>query len=154
MHILIDSREKIPLNFSFWSDVDTSTICLKFGDYSLLGLQGRVFVERKASSGELYGNLVKNYKRFKKELERAKDCHYKYIICEFLQEDILNFPKNSGIPIFLQKKLRFKGNFFNNRILKIEENYDIKFIFCGSAEKASEMVIEIFKTIENNEKIR
>lgn len=153
MHtIIIDTREQTPLDFSFYN-VETCVATVKAGDYTLQGLEEFIFIERKASSGELYGNLVKNFARFTRELEKAKDCKYKYIICEFGQEVILTFPKNSGIPYYLHKSLRSAGGFFRKRIHEVEE-LGFVFVYCGDPETAARRVVEIFKEIEQNEEIR
>ena len=150
--ILIDTREQHPLNFSFYG-VETCRATLKYGDYSLKGYESLCLIERKASTGELYGNLVKNFDRFCRELEKAKDCVYKYIICEFHESDMYTFPKGSGIPFYLHRGLNSRGSFFRKRACQIQEDYGVVFVFCGDAQGASEKVIEIFKEIEHNEKI-
>lgn len=152
MHIYIDTREKNPLDFSFYN-VETSIATIKTGDYSLEGYQDLIFIERKASTSELYNNLIKNYTRFQRELDRAKDCKYKYIICEFHYTDLLTFPKNSGMPFFLQKRLRASGSFLRRRVMEVEEKYDVIFLYCGTPDMAASKVIEIFEEIESHEKV-
>lgn len=66
--VVIDSREQRP--WSFDPDVfDVRIATLKTGDYSLVGLEDRVVLERKML-GDLIGTLIQDWIRFRRELHR------------------------------------------------------------------------------------
>lgn len=153
MHIIQDSREQKPLVFDFFDDVQTTVAALSFGDYALVNHQNEVLIERKRSTGELANNLVKEYDRFCRELDKTQYCTKRYIICEFTYQNLLEFPKNSGIPFRLFKYLRVSGALLRKRIAELTERYDLIFCYCGDAQGAAQKVIEIFKEIEQNEKL-
>ena len=71
---------------------------LDTGDYSLLGFEDKICIERKASTSELANNLGKDKYRFLKEIERMRAFPHKFIILEFTLEDLMNFPEGAGIP--------------------------------------------------------
>lgn len=74
--IVVDSREQKPL----W----TSGVVrkgLKTGDYSILGFEDKIIIERK-SPIDLFGSLGKGHDRFKRELKRAQSLEYFAIVVE------------------------------------------------------------------------
>lgn len=84
--IIIDTREKLPLSFKCLhirgvKELPTITRKLDVGDYSIAGFEDQVFIERK-SVNDLYGTLFSGRERFERELERAKDHKYKYLLVE------------------------------------------------------------------------
>lgn len=99
--LIVDSREKLP--FDFEGDDDFAGIeyrKLDSGDYSLVGMQDIITIERKKSVDELYNNLAKkkDVERFVRELKRMPP--YRFMIVEASWEDILN-PKSyyvNGLP--------------------------------------------------------
>ncbi len=129
--VVRDVQEKA----NFWHFGKASTCggtiveSLKTGDYTLRGLEKIFIVERKHSSGELAGNLTK--KQFTRELERMQQFKHAYCVCEFLLEDLFNFPYNSGIPRYVWPKLRVSSNFLLKKLFELECKYSCKFIFAG-----------------------
>ena len=75
MVIVIDTREKRPLDFSFWKDVKVQRRELWPGDYTVLGGSQYLAIERKSVS-DLVGTMKNDYagigsttpKRFDREL--------------------------------------------------------------------------------------
>ena len=75
MVIVIDTREKRPLDFSFWKDVTVQSRELWPGDYTVLGGAQYLAIERKSVS-DLVGTMKNDYagigsttpKRFDREL--------------------------------------------------------------------------------------
>ena len=75
MVIVIDTREKRPLDFSFWKDVTVQSRELWPGDYTILGGAQYLAIERKSVS-DLVGTMKNDYagigsttpKRFDREL--------------------------------------------------------------------------------------
>lgn len=132
--IIRDTREKKYVWDFQASDVVDKTIsqCLKTGDYSILGLEDKVTLERKASTGEIYGNLFE--KRFSDELNRLYLFKYKAIILEFSIKDVLAFPILSGIPGRFHNGLKANGNFIMSRLMNIQLK-GIPIIFAGDNGK-------------------
>jgi DNA excision repair protein ERCC-4 len=61
---------------------------LQYGDYSILGLEHLISVERK-SLPDLLGSLTASRDRFETELKRARSLHKFYIIVECSPRDLL-----------------------------------------------------------------
>lgn len=140
--ILIDTREKNPLDFSMHG-IEQEMCVLKTGDYTVKGMEDKIVIERKASTAELQSCIGKHRKRFNKELARMKDIPYKYIVCEFPFEYIERFPINSGIPKYLWKKIRVGKDQLLKGIEKMENEYNVVFCFCDGREAAQDKILEI-----------
>jgi hypothetical protein len=129
--VLRDTREKV----GKWDFNELEDTTLITGDYSLSGLEKSIFViERKASTGELSGNITE--KRFVNELKRLSKFNHAYIICEFNMDEIVSFPRGSKIPIHVWPKLRVSSAFILKKIIEFETTYNVKFIFAGDHAKA------------------
>ena len=90
--VVIDSREQLP--FFVHPDFDTKMTKtvkgLKAGDYSLLGFENQIAVERK-SLADLYGSLTSDRERFEKEFTRLRDYEFSAVVVEASHHHIL-FP--------------------------------------------------------------
>lgn len=75
---IIDTREQKPFSLS---PLKTTTLCLPTGDYSLLGYEHLICVERKSVS-DFVNCMGHGRERFERELERMEAFPYKMIICE------------------------------------------------------------------------
>lgn len=75
--IAIDTREQRPLEF-VWP---TSPATLATGDYSIIGFEDQVAIERK-SLADLVQTLIRHRDRFVKELERFLAIPFRCIIVE------------------------------------------------------------------------
>lgn len=100
--VAIDTREQAPYSFAeiqAGSDksyrpivVETCRMTLQQGDYSIVGNESYVAVERKSKS-DLYGTLSNGRDRFQRELERLADCvKWSAILVECEWSDILFHP--------------------------------------------------------------
>ena len=74
--IAIDTREQRPYEFP-GAEVKT----LPTGDYSIVGLEDRVAIERK-SKADAYNSLGQGRARFRRELERLAEIDYAAIVVE------------------------------------------------------------------------
>jgi hypothetical protein len=119
----------------------TTEESLDTGDYTIRGLEDIFIIERKFSTGEFSGNLPA--KRFERELQRMEKFKHKFIICEFLLEDLFQFPYNSGIPNKIWPKLRVHSGFLLKKLIELECQFGCKFIFAGTRGK--EMARLLFK---------
>ena len=143
--VLKDTREK-----NGW-DFDSSNKCLavarwgfKTGDYTVRGLEKDLVIERKASTGELAMNLGKKRKAFESEMERMSKFRWKYIICEFSIDDLMNFPENSGIPKKNLLYVRMNGRFMWKKLCEYQEKYNVEVVFSGDKQTAEERAMIIF----------
>lgn len=74
--IVVDSRETLPIGFP-----GATTKALASGDYSILGMEDRVALERKTLA-DLYACVGGERRRFERELERLVDFEYAAVIIE------------------------------------------------------------------------
>jgi ERCC4-type nuclease len=99
--VLIDRREKAAYSFTgLRTDVRqgerplrvlTRIVDLRSGDYSLVGLQDQIAVERK-SHEDLVHTLAQQRKRFQKELERLSRMTFAAVVVEAEWSTILDHP--------------------------------------------------------------
>lgn len=150
LSIYQDTKEKIPFEFKFHPACGSVVVKhLETGDYTLKDYENIVCIERKRSTGEIANNFGKESKRFENELERMSHFKYKYVICEFPIDHILNFPENSGIPKRTWKYIRIRASFLMKKITEYTEKYGVIFEFCDNREKAMERIIQIFTEVIN-----
>ena len=147
--VIQDTREQYPWDFSFFGYTQAHK-CLKTGDYTLAGFEDKLSIERKKSTGELALNIGSKSKAFYAELERMRKFEYRYLILEFSEEALKEFPNNSGIPKKAQAKLRISANYLMSCVEKIRSQYDVEVIFAGSRDNAINHVINIFNEIIKN----
>lgn len=100
---------------------------LDFGDYSIKGLEEKICIERK-TIGDLWGTLgdQKNYKRFIREWERAKDTKIKYLIIEGNIADIDRGYRWSRVP----------ANNIHAKLVSLQVKHNVHVIFAGSQKIA------------------
>lgn len=144
--IIQDTREQRPWNFRFHG-FNQIVETLKTGDYSIYGLEHIVRIERKRSSAEIANNLGMKSKPFFAEMTRMLKFPHRYIICEFPYSNIIEFPKNSGIPPYLLKKVRMNGGFLGLQLERIKVDYGIQIIFANSPSEAEDVAVEIFQNV-------
>lgn len=126
--IVIDSREQLPYSFPCRTVVKS----LSTGDYSLLGLEDVVTVERK-SKADAYGTIGKGRARFVRELERMKEFERSAIVIECSMKDFLQAPKHS--------KLHPRSAI--NSLIAWWVRYDVSPWFCDNRTIATACVYNI-----------
>ena len=84
--VVIDTREQKPYRFP-----GAVTKALAAGDYSVLGLECRVAVERKEKA-DAYNSLGRGRERFERELQRLSTYDYAAIVIEAALSDFLRPP--------------------------------------------------------------
>lgn len=151
--IIYDGREQLPWDFSFLGFSQQSSP-LKTGDYTLAGYESSLCIERKRTTGELSLNLGLKSKQFYAELTRMMKYDYRYLILEFYETTLAEFPENSGIPEKKRNKLRMNGNYMLSCIEKIRETYDIEVIYAGGRNNAIDSAISIFNKVIAGEPFR
>jgi ERCC4-type nuclease len=132
MKILIDSREQCPLRFGPGVQVETAT--LPSGDYSLLGFDEAVALERK-SIADLVSSLTSERDRFRRECLRLRSYAVRGVIVEATLSDVV-----SG---------RYRSNASPNAILASVASwslrFDLPFWFAGDSAVAGRLVETIFR---------
>jgi len=150
MIIIQDKQEKQPWDFSFYercSEIRKESLLT--GDYTMLGYEDVLRIERKATTGEISLNLGKLSKQFEAEMTRIQSFEHAYLLCEFSIENVLEFPLNSNVPKYLWKTLRMNGKFMLNRLYELSEKYNFSLEFCGDKDSAYRRCIEIFENVED-----
>lgn len=84
--VAVDTREQKPYLFPRYE-----LVALKAGDYSIVGLEDRVAVERK-SKEDAYSSLGRGRRRFEREMERLSRFDYAAVVIEATLNDFLNAP--------------------------------------------------------------
>ncbi len=148
LNIVIDTREQQPLDFGFYPDVTTISRKLKTGDYCLEGMEDFLVIERKHSVGEITNNIGIEKQRFLNELDRMSSIKYAYLVCEFSIANVLEFPKNSGIPENKWKKLKMNGKFILKTLYGFEQKYGITVCFCDNRAGSTKKIIEICEYVQ------
>ncbi len=109
---------------------------LDTGDYTLVGLEDKLCIERKGSISELAINLGKDKRRFMDEIKRMKDFPFKFIILEFTLEDVMDFPESSNIPEEKWDSIVITNKYMLKMLIEFQMYDDIHVIFCGNRKNA------------------
>lgn len=140
MNIIVDTREQKPLSFTGHS---TCRRKLDEGDYNIKELEDKIVIERK-SLQDLYGSIIQDHARFKREILRAKEKGKTfYIFIEGTLQDFyfLNWSDRAFkiTPAILEKI-----------VMTMTERYNLIFIECPTRRLMSSKIIE---TIKENKKL-
>lgn len=141
--VQVDTREKTPFTFdwavSHKQIAGITSTKMDAGDYGLLSFPRLVTIERKASVGELYNNLVGKvkYERFIREMERMQEYKYRYIIVE-QNWDALWDKRNFK---FAKRNMNYAGHIVMSHLLKIEADYGVHIHFAG--DKAEQLTLKL-----------
>lgn len=131
--LIIDTREQKPLNITsgkIFEEIVRGK--LDTGDYSIVGLESILCIERKGEVSEFAQNIFQE--RFIKELERTTLYKYVFVLFEFDMYDLLLFPKN--LPLKVQKKIHYNGKFVLKKLIELQTTFpNIHFMFCGNNTK-------------------
>jgi hypothetical protein len=144
--VIIDTREKQPWSFAQSSSIDNIiNKKLDTGDYSIVGLEDVLCIERKRSVSELATNITQD--RFKNEMERMSNFPYKFLILEFDYFQIDMYPEGSNIPKDLQSKIRINGSYIMKVLSEIQVRNGIHVIACGNVAFAEHVAINLMKRV-------
>jgi ERCC4-type nuclease len=90
--LVVDTREQKPFTFgSIDPQPEIVVKALETGDYSIVGMEDRVTIERK-SLADLFGSCGQGRDRFEREIMRMSEFHYAAIVCESDWRTILKSP--------------------------------------------------------------
>jgi len=84
--IVIDTREQTP--WAFGEGFQTVNCALPAGDYSVMGYEHEIAIERK-NINDLAQTVIKDRRRFHKELSKLAGYRHKAVVVEAKIEDIL-----------------------------------------------------------------
>lgn len=136
--IIIDTREQRPYNFD-----NSVSQKLQTGDYSAVGFEQLVIVERK-SKADLIGTITRHRARFKRELKRMEPAPFACVVVECSLLDILNDDYQGGIP----------PRAVLGSIMSIIIDYGVPVFFCGDRAGAKEFtkkyICKAIRHLENN----
>jgi len=128
---------------------------LDSGDYSLLGFESLISIERKGSVAEFCGNLtqdrfVSDYDPSKElnkqsEIVRLQTIKWSFILLEFEMDDLIKYPNIMEVPPNLRRTIVFKGSAALKKILELQMKYNTKIIFCG--KRGKDVASSIFKRV-------
>ena len=129
--LICDTREKKPITISdnrVFEEIVRSK--LDTGDYSILGLETYLCIERKASVSEFATNVFEA--RFDRELQRMKTYKYAFVLLEFDLYSLLKFPEESGLSKGIKRRIKYNGKLLLKKLTEFQCKYpNIHFIFCG-----------------------
>lgn len=144
--VIRDNKEKV--GAWYW---DESARCngtiikhLDTGDYTLLGYENEVCVERKKTVAEFATNI--NEDRFERELDRMNNFALPYIVCEFSLTQVLDFP-GDDLPPKVREKIKVTSKFIIKRVHEIMHKHNIHIVFCDNKYGAWRFVDSLFKRV-------
>jgi ERCC4-type nuclease len=131
-HVIVDTRENPGYNFERFSNWIGGIVrrALPTGDYSIVGLENKITVERKTLE-DLVITLTHNRERFIRECERLLAFERKLIIVEASLSDIKS-------PYEYAQAAH--PNSVLGSLIAIKAKYEIEICFLCSAELAEEYV--------------
>jgi glucosamine 6-phosphate synthetase-like amidotransferase/phosphosugar isomerase protein len=150
--ILIDNREKTQYRYTFdpsWYCDGCIATTLETGDYTIVGHETEVCIERKRCVAEIAQNF--NEDRFYRELERMRSFKWAYILCEFSMKDLYSFPEGADLPPTIKKKIKANGSYLLKKVSEAMITYpNVHFLFCGSQYHAYVTLVAIFKRVHES----
>lgn len=153
--VIRDTREKDRNGWIFPASKfcdGTDNKRLKTGDYTLVGYEDLLCIERKGTVAEFSQNITQ--KRFERELVRMDDFKYAYLVLEFTMDELLQYPVGAKLPPWIKRKVRAKGPFILLRYIEITQRHpNVQIILAGN--RGQEVARSIFKrTVENESNSR
>lgn len=139
MTVIIDTREQTPYSFK-WCDahVPTERKALCAGDYSLVGHEKRISIERKTHA-DAFGSLGRGRRRFRREIEILSQFEYSAIIIECSLQSFLDAPPNSCLnPVAAI-----------NTLISWDVRFGVRTIFAGSRGLAEIYTYRILEKFHN-----
>lgn len=140
--IIVDTREQQPWEFKHYA---TAVQKLDTGDYSVVGLENLVTIERKKSVNEFANNITE--KRFKDWVGRLSLIEFPFVLLEFSLTDILQYPIGSNIPKRMWDKIKISPNYIIKNLLELNLHYNINVILCDNHHNAEHIAEQIFKRV-------
>lgn len=127
--IVTDSREQRPFQFK-----NSVVQALPTGDYSLLGYEHRVTVERKSAS-DIFSSLGAGRERFERELQRMSKIDYAAIVIEAGLPELLRQPPFS----------QMNPKSVVNSLVSWSVKYKVHVFFAGDRRHAKALTYRILE---------
>ena len=122
--IVIDTREQQPYTFS----CATQRHKLEAGDYSVLGQEHRIAVERK-SLPDFVHTVIHDTQRFRTELEKLAVCEFACVVVEADLDDVLRGLRQSDLRLVTPSAVL-------GAALHIAVRHRVPVYWCGSRQAA------------------
>ena len=136
--IYVDTREQSWLKFNTPFEIKT----LSFGDYTCSNDNCNCFIERKSLSDFISTLSVKNYDRFKNEIEKAKN-NNSYIVV-MVEETLSNALSFQYLP-HISKKIKATPEYIFHNVRELLQSYDnIQFLFVDGRKEMTRLIEGIF----------
>lgn len=137
MKVIIENREQLPWKFP--ADIETMPGTLQSGDYSILGLEELISIERKSLSDFLGCCTGDGRDRFKRELLRLRSFRCKAVIIETSLQTILDGGYRSKI----------NPESVLGSITSWQTRYGVPFVFADNPESAARYCLATMRTFYN-----
>lgn len=136
--IYVDTREQSWLKFNVPFEIKT----LPFGDYACSNDNCGCFVERKSLSDFISTLSVKNYDRFKNEIEKAlKNNSYIIVMVEETLSNALSF---QYLP-HISKKIKATPEYIFHNVRELLQSYNnLQFLFVDGRKEMTRIIESIF----------
>lgn len=136
--IFVDTREQSWLKFNTQFEIKT----LPFGDYTCSNDNCGCFIERKSLSDFISTLSVKNYDRFKNEIQKAKN-NNSYIIV-MIEETLSNALSFQYLP-HISKKIKATPEYIFHNVRELLQEYDnLQFLFVDGRKEMTRIIESIF----------
>ena len=136
--IYVDTREQSWLKFDIPFEIKT----LGFGDYACSNDNCGCFIERKSLSDFISTLSVKNFDRFKNEIEKAKK-NNSYIIV-MVEEKLTSALSFQYLP-HISKKIKATPEYIFHNVRELLQSYDnLQFLFVDGRGEMTRIIESIF----------
>lgn len=136
--IYVDTREQSWLKFNTPFEIKT----LGFGDYACSNDNCGCFIERKSLSDFISTLSVKNFDRFKNEIEKAKK-NNSYIIV-MVEEKLTSALSFQYLP-HISKKIKATPEYIFHNVRELLQSYDnLQFLFVDGRGEMTRIIESIF----------
>ena len=136
--IYVDTREQSWLKFDIPFEIKT----LGFGDYACSNDNCGCFIERKSLSDFISTLSVKNFDRFKNEIEKAKK-NNSYIIV-MVEEKLTSALSFQYLP-HISKKIKATPEYIFHNVRELLQTYDnLQFLFVDGRGEMTTIIESIF----------
>jgi hypothetical protein len=136
--IYVDTREQSWLKFNTPFEIKT----LSFGDYSCSNNNCNCYIERKSLSDFISTLSIKNFDRFKNEIEKAKN-NNSYIIV-MIEEKLSNALSFQYLP-HISKKIKATPEYIFHNVRDLLQQYDnLQFLFVDGRSEMTRVIESIF----------
>lgn len=136
--IYVDTREQSWLKFNTKFEIKT----LPFGDYSCSNDNCKCFIERKSLSDFISTLSIKNFNRFKNEIDRARKSQAYLIV--IIEEKLSNALSFQYLP-HISKKIKATPEYIFHNVRELLQSYNnLQFLFVDGRQEMTRIIESIF----------